>query len=256
MDQWDPAKRDEGGKSLYGSMMRRVRAVGGKVAGMLWYQGESDALGEAQPAYRAKTRRFVEAVRRDLDAPDLPFIYVQIGPLFGDAKAAPAWNGLQNDQLEVEGQLGAAAMAACIDGDLTDIIHLNTASQRRLGRRLAHLAEMLVYDRQGGRTSGPRPVDATFEDGSRTVLRARYESVNGRLRPAGRISGFFVQSDGRQVPMRSQKVDPDRPDTVVIRFAEPVPPGSELWYGMGLNPAVNLVDDADMAAPVFGPMQI
>ena len=43
MEQWNPAKKDEGGNSLYGSMLRQVKLAGGKVKGVLWYQGESDA---------------------------------------------------------------------------------------------------------------------------------------------------------------------------------------------------------------------
>jgi sialate O-acetylesterase len=49
MDQWDPSLRDKGGDSLYGATIRRVRLVGGKVTGLLWYQGESDANPKAAP---------------------------------------------------------------------------------------------------------------------------------------------------------------------------------------------------------------
>ena len=44
MEQWNPAKKGEGGNSLYGSMLRQVKLAGGKVKGVLWYQGESDAM--------------------------------------------------------------------------------------------------------------------------------------------------------------------------------------------------------------------
>ena len=43
MEQWNPAKKGEGGNSLYGSFLRQVKLAGGKVKGVLWYQGESDA---------------------------------------------------------------------------------------------------------------------------------------------------------------------------------------------------------------------
>jgi sialate O-acetylesterase len=35
--------KQKGGDSLYGAMIRRFELIGGKVAGVLWYQGESDA---------------------------------------------------------------------------------------------------------------------------------------------------------------------------------------------------------------------
>ena len=50
MEQWNPAKKEEGGKSLYGSMLRQVQLAGGKVKGVLWYQGESDANGRGLEA--------------------------------------------------------------------------------------------------------------------------------------------------------------------------------------------------------------
>ena len=43
MEEWNPAKKEQGGNSLYGSMIRQVKEAGGKVRGVLWYQGESDA---------------------------------------------------------------------------------------------------------------------------------------------------------------------------------------------------------------------
>src|SRR5205085_4771339 len=39
MEQWSPSLKDREGDSLYGSMLRRVKAVGGRVRGVLWYQG-------------------------------------------------------------------------------------------------------------------------------------------------------------------------------------------------------------------------
>lgn len=40
MEQWSPALRDKQGDSLYGATYRRFLAVGSKVRGVLWYQGE------------------------------------------------------------------------------------------------------------------------------------------------------------------------------------------------------------------------
>ena len=81
MEQWNPAKKEQGGNSLYGSMLRQVKQAGGKVKGVLWYQGESDALGqgEAWKAYPRVFTDFIAAVRSDFGQPELPFYFVQIG---------------------------------------------------------------------------------------------------------------------------------------------------------------------------------
>ena len=65
MAQWDPAKKELAGRSLYGSMLRRFRAVCGKVKVVLWYQGESDANHKAHEAFPNKLERLIASVRND-----------------------------------------------------------------------------------------------------------------------------------------------------------------------------------------------
>jgi hypothetical protein len=43
MQQWSPDRKHLGGASLYASMLTSIKATGQPVAGILWYQGESDA---------------------------------------------------------------------------------------------------------------------------------------------------------------------------------------------------------------------
>ena len=98
MEQWNPAKKDEGGNSLYGSMMRQFQLAGGKVKGVLWYQGESDAIGgDAWKSYPQVFSDFIAAVRSDFGQPELPFYFVQIGRFVraGDPKG---WNAVQEAQ--------------------------------------------------------------------------------------------------------------------------------------------------------------
>ena len=66
MQQWDPARKGQGGHSLYGATLERVKAVGGKVAGILWYQGESDANPADAALYEARMTTLVQSFRADL----------------------------------------------------------------------------------------------------------------------------------------------------------------------------------------------
>src|SRR5262249_55656452 len=43
LEAWNPDKKSEGGKSLYGAMCERIRLAGRPISGILWYQGEADA---------------------------------------------------------------------------------------------------------------------------------------------------------------------------------------------------------------------
>ena len=88
---WDPSSTE----GLYGRLISRVRrAVVGlqntynapvRFSGFFWMQGESDSerLRSAK-AYKANLAAFVRSVRRDLDAPNLPFVIGRIADLRRD----------------------------------------------------------------------------------------------------------------------------------------------------------------------------
>jgi sialate O-acetylesterase len=255
MSQWAPERLSEGGASLYGSMIRRANLAGGKVTGVIWYQGESDANGENQALYKERMRDLVMSMRRDLGDPKLPFLYVQLGPFFGGQDIEVHWNALRNDQVEVEGSLAPAAMVSAVDAGLDDMIHLDTSSARRIGRRLAHVARIFAYDGDDLKP-GPRPLSARFVDRDRTTLHVKFEGVNGSLSPKRDVRGFWAVKDTIDLAIETQEVSPEDPNVVVVTFVDPVPHLSEMWYGLGINPVVNLTDKADLAVPAFGPVTI
>ena len=257
LDQWDPAQKDRGGDSLYGSMLLGVRGAGGKVAGILWYQGESDAIAKQGQQYQQKFERFVAAVRADLGAPSLPFYYVQLGRVMG-ATDLPDWNLVQEAQRKAEQNLRRVGMVTAIDLDLDDPIHIGTQSQKELGKRLAKLAchdlfPNVAYCSRLKR--GPRPVSAIFQDG---IVRVSFSEVNERLVPRERISGFSIHSaEGKVLPVIYRaKTDPDDLAAVLLYVWGKLPAGATLRYGWGLDPYCNLKDKEGMAVPVFGPLNI
>lgn len=247
MAQWDPALKGQGGDSLYGGMIRRFQLAGGRVKGILWYQGESDANEKAGPVFAQKFKEFIQAVRADFGQPDLPFLYVQIGRHVASASAT-WWNRVQDDQLKVESQLPNVFMTGCADCELDDGIHVGTDDQRLLGRRLANLAE-------GRLRRGPRPVAARVKG---SVIEVEFAEVNGRLIHAGRLNGFSIHdASGNAVPMiYRQRVSRANPHVVELLFGGKLPEGAVLHYGAGRDPYVNLRDEAGMPAPVFGPMPL
>ncbi len=247
MAQWDPALRDQGGDSLYGGMLRRFKLAGGKVKGVLWYQGESDASEKAGPLFERKFREFIQAVRADFGQPDLGFYYVQIGRYVSGASAA-YWNLVQNAQLKVESQLPNVFMTGCADCELDDGIHVGTDQFGLLGRRLANLA-------LGELRRGPRPLSARVKG---SVIEVEFAEVNGRLTHAGRLYGFTIHdAAGNPVPLiYRQRVSRANPHVVELLFGGKLPEGATLYHGAGRDPYVNLRDEAGMPAPVFGPLPL
>jgi len=174
MGQWDPAKKDEGGKSLYGSMLRQVKLAGGKVKGVLWYQGESDAMNpEAAKGYGKPFADFIAAVRSDFDQPELPFYYVQIGRFIrgGDPKD---WNAVQNDQRRLAERVPNTAVVSVIDLELDDGIHVGTQGLKRAGQRLARVALRELF----GQVGATSPTLDRVNKGAGNSLVVKLKGVN------------------------------------------------------------------------------
>jgi sialate O-acetylesterase len=253
MDQWSPDLRDKGGDSLYGAAIRRIRAVGGKVRGILWYQGESDANPRVAGEFQNKFERLVAAFRADTGQPDLPFYFVQIGRFISNTNIEP-WNTVQEMQRKAESRIGPGGMAAAIDLELDDLIHVGTAGLKRLGIRMAKIAcKDLGAPACQDLERGPRPESAVL---SGNVLKVTFSQVNGRLQSEGRISGFSIHdASGTAIPMIF-KARFDSPNTVALHLIGKPPEGATLRYGAGKDPYCNVRDMQDMALPVFGPMPI
>jgi sialate O-acetylesterase len=252
MDQWNPALKDREGESLYGSMYRRVQAVGGQVKGVLWYQGESDSNSTAAPLFLGKFEALVKAVRADLNQPDLPFYYVQIGRHIDKTNFAE-WNKVQLAQLRAETDLPHLGMVTAVDLQLDDGIHVGTQDLKRLAVRLADLACHDLFPRikdYGERKRGPRPVAAIYQNG---VVKVTFSGVNGRLQSDGRMAGFSIrESTGAEIPMiYRSRVDAAEASTVLLYVQGKLPQNATLWYGFGKDPYCNVRDADDMAVPVF-----
>lgn len=257
MDQWSPAARDQGGASLYGSMFRRVAAVGGKVKGIIWYQGESDANPELGAAFKDKFKALIAAARTDFANPKLPFLYVQIGRFVHAGLEFKSWNLVQSAQLSVEGEDPDTAVVPAVDLPIDDPIHIGSEGLKVLGRRLAIAAETKAY---GGKAApGPRFAEVTRANTPYGLtFRVKFNSPNGAIQAKGFVSGFSVSkgADGEDVPsIYKQEIAADDP-TVVVLWANELPEAPHLWYGRGLDPSCTLTDAADMGVPAFGPIAL
>lgn len=136
--QWKPG----GGRdTLYDSCLARAREASGKVKGILWYQGESDA-GRADSAqgWRASFEALVGQFRSDLGRQRLPIVFVQLAdppsPEVSAPRTYPSWTSIQ--AVQAEATLDCVAMVPAQGLPLkADTLHLTTAGQRILGGRLA-----------------------------------------------------------------------------------------------------------------------
>ncbi len=257
MDQWSPALKDKQGDSLYGATYRRFFATGGRIRGILWYQGESDASPKAVAAFPEKFEKLISAFRQDFLQPDLPFYYVQIGRHVNYTNQAE-WNAVQEVQRKLESRIPKVGMVPAVDLSLDDGIHISTADHKRLALRLANqIAHDLHPELEKFRPykRGPRPANAKLEG---DIVRVLFAEVNGKLVSSGRLGGFSIHdSQGAPVPavFRAQ-IDPRDGNSVILSISGKLPDGATVHYAVGRDPYANLNDELDMGAPAFGPLPI
>ncbi|GCE12870.1 sialate O-acetylesterase [Tengunoibacter tsumagoiensis] len=248
MSQWDPALKGEGDRSLYGATMQRVTAVGGKVTGILWYQGESDANPTDAALYADRMHVLIKAFREDLGNADLPFYLVQLGRFTndGDLAGISSWNLIRTLQLTQVATLPHTGLAAAIDLELDDFIHIGVKGLKRLGKRLADVAD-------GYRIP---TIVSLQREGDGSLLRLTYQDVRGGLHAPGLPAGFSIRNAQGKDLFLIYKITLEGNTVLLHLGTNTLPEDSVLWYGWGMDPYCNITDAADTAIPVVGPLSL
>jgi len=263
MAQWNPLLKKEGGGSLYGAMLRRLRKNGGKAAGVIWYQGESDTGPDQVTVFTRRMGEFIRHLRHDTGDARLPFAMVQIGRLVDrvDPPGKSDWNAIQEQQRKLAGKIPFVAVVPSVDLPLDDAIHISGKGQNILGQRLA--LAMRQFTKPAGRSTLPAPVSVKIIDNpERTgggAVRVSFSHLKGNLKSEGRPSGFsllgakgLLGADGGEIIYETRLQGRD------VLLLSQWPPAilreGLLSYGSGANPYCNIYDAASAwPLPVFGP---
>lgn len=248
LTQWSPRGLEQGGASLYGAMLRRVRRNGGRVTGLIWYQGEGDAGPGSSERYLPRMEQFVRDLRRDLGDPSLPVLLAQLCRVLGGTYMAEHWNRVQESQRLLSGRVENLWVVATNDLPLGDLIHVDGFAQQELGRRFARAS----VDRRSGPAIRSIRYHVPYLTADITV---ELERVDGRLRAKGRPAGFSVRdANGEECTFAVEL----RGATAVMHTtltAEQVKSAS-LSYGYGLDPYCNISDSAGRPLLSAGPFSI
>jgi hypothetical protein len=124
------------GTTYYNDAVSRTKAAiadNGRLAGILWHQGESD--GSSTNSYMGKLTNLIANLRFDLDAPDLPFI---AGLVEMDEANYPGTPRAINEIIiQLPSVVSNTAVASSVGLGTIDGTHFDSAGQRELGRRYA-----------------------------------------------------------------------------------------------------------------------
>ncbi len=264
IEHYSPALKDKQGGSVYGALMERIAMAGGRVKGVLWYQGEGDVPNpETAQGYGKALLELIDALRRDTGNPELPFLCVQIGHYTRANNPAldHNWDTIREAQRQVQNLREHVYVVSAIDLPLTDHIHLSYEGQERMGKRLAEIALSKVYHVQGhGESIDFTGAELIEPDSATPSIRVHFTGVTGKLLAQGRPTGFMARfpNETGEIPEPYQvDFDPNDPATVILRFCNPLPKGPvELFYAEGMNPYANITDEKDMPLPAFGPIEL
>jgi sialate O-acetylesterase len=242
---WDPKTKSQGYDSLYGAMIQRVLRNGGRVTGMLWYQGCSDATTEYAPKFAQATLEFFRALRRDLKAPDLPIVQAQLArQIYVNEESDQAWTAIREAQRLMPRRLRNLLTVPAVDLSTDDNIHLDEASHFILGRRMAQAMQTLL--KEPGALPPPielgRVVLKYHRAKGRSDLYLYYRNVVGELQSAGRPAGFVLGDHPRPLAHRIEL----QGNCVILKCAQDV---TAFAYGFGQNPYCNITDEAGRSLP-------
>jgi len=124
-------------RTIYARMIKQVSLAmeEGELAGVLFFQGERDAYADStsRPDQWAELfEQFVNDLRKDLNVPDLPVVFAQIGSVEG---LAPKCAIVQDQQENVK--IKNAVMIRTKDLPLQDEWHFTSPAYVEIGKRFA-----------------------------------------------------------------------------------------------------------------------
>jgi sialate O-acetylesterase len=143
------------------------------IKGVLWYQGESNAIRQEDIAeYGVLMKLLVADWRRHWHQADLPFYWVQLPSI--NEPARQFWPEFREVQRQLTTEITSSGMAVALDVGTPKDVH--PRNKRPVGERLAALALRDLYGRKDLIAEGPVAIDA--RQAGKTI-RVRFRSADG-----------------------------------------------------------------------------
>lgn len=144
---WAPGSFYEATKSHpYDDALRRCKRAlkDGTLKGILWHQGESDSNPEKASVYEQKLHALIARFRRELSAPDVPFLAGQMGQ-FRERPWSDAKKRVDAAHQNLPEKVPHTAFVSS-DGlsHKGDEVHFDTVSYRELAKRYARAYQSLT----------------------------------------------------------------------------------------------------------------
>ena len=140
-----------------------------------WMQGERDANGGGQPAYKDALKKLITKLRRDLERPDMNVV---IGRLSDAGEKKESWKAMRKIQMEIVNEDPSGAWVDCDDlndkmkdGKTQNAVHYERPEGYDvLGRRFARQGYALIKGKkpaEDGRPGHREPKEREKKEGSK-----------------------------------------------------------------------------------------
>ncbi len=160
---------------LFNAMLHPLRHIAPR--GVIWYQGENNALRPHGEEYFELFPAMIEDWRAQFGLPEMPFLFVQL-PTFGEDHENTVWRYPVVRQAQLQTLLDVPHTGMAITLEVGEPADIHPKNKHDVGRRLARWALSDVYGRTGFVKSGPVPISCTF-DGA--VARITFDTFGGSL---------------------------------------------------------------------------
>jgi sialate O-acetylesterase len=240
--------------TLYGAMIDKIRAVGNHIAGVLWYQGESDAVSlELSKTYEERFQLWLDLLRSDTRS-DLPIAFVQLGTHRIDREeAVKGWRNVQDYQRKLFGYRSITAGVASLDCSLDDRVHLSASGLQTVGRRLARAAIQAMQKK--AEVATPICESATYEQvdlisTSVYSIRLSFSQMDDEWDDQKSVQGFEIENCTNDTCIIDAKIEGK--DIRLYLSHNPTVTGV-MYVKYGMNPQLspNLVTKRGSALPAF-----
>ncbi len=132
---------------LYDNLINRAKkaAKSGTIIGLLWHQGESDAIDAYFPSYETNLKIFFQKVRTDLKNPNLAIIAGELGRYLVSNHSYPRQDSINNIINRLKTTIPFYDVASSYGLVDQDGVHFTSASQVTLGIRYADSLYQMVF---------------------------------------------------------------------------------------------------------------
>ena len=240
-EPWEPAGERKAPSVLYNAMIHPLMPF--RIAGVIWYQGESNADYAWHHEKLFKT--LITSWRKNWGQGDFPFYFVQLAN-YTPVKSEPGesdWAELRETQLKTMQNVAGTGMAVIIDIGEADDIH--PKNKQDVGKRLSLWALANNYD-QDIEYSGPIFKSMKIKD-DRVVLQFDHAGSWLTTKDDQPLKGFAVAGADKKFVWADVKIVGNK----VIVKSDKVKTPVAVRYGWAHNPVCNLCNKEGLPASPF-----